>query len=157
VSAVVSGTSPLQYLVETETIDVLPKLFGKVIIPPTVHRELQHASTPGRVRSWVQELPAWIRIQAPLTIDQSLKVDEGEREAISLAREINADAILIDDKKGRAEALRVGLRIAGTIGILEAAGRRGMIDFAAAIQRLRQTNARLDEDVIRSALARMKL
>jgi predicted nucleic acid-binding protein len=40
VSAVVSDTSPLQYLLECEAIEILPKLFGEVLIPPTVHREL---------------------------------------------------------------------------------------------------------------------
>jgi predicted nucleic acid-binding protein len=62
----------------------------------------------------------------------------------------------MDDRKGRAEALRCGLRVAGTIGLLEAAGRRGLLDFPEAIRRLRQTNARLDEDVIRDALARAR-
>jgi predicted nucleic acid-binding protein len=62
----------------------------------------------------------------------------------------------MDDRKGRAEALRCGLRVAGTIGILEAAGQRGLIDFSAAIRRLRQTNARLDEEVIQAALARIR-
>ena len=131
-------------------------LFGEVLIPPTVHRELQHHRTPPRVRAWAQALPAWVKVQAPSTIDQALNVDEGEREAICLAREIKAAAILMDDRKGRAEALRCGLRVAGTIGLLEAAGQRGLLDFPASIQRLRQTNARLDEDVIQNALARAR-
>jgi predicted nucleic acid-binding protein len=60
----------------------------------------------------------------------------------------------MDDRKGRAEAIRRGLRVAGTIGLLEAAGRRGLLDFSAVIQRLRQTKARLDEEVIQAALVR---
>jgi predicted nucleic acid-binding protein len=62
VSAVVSDTSPLHYLVECEAIEILPRLFGEVLIPPTVHRELQHERTPQRVRAWAQALPAWIKI-----------------------------------------------------------------------------------------------
>jgi predicted nucleic acid-binding protein len=115
VSAVVSDTSPLHYLVECEAIEILHKLFGEVLIPPTVHRELQHQKTPARVRTWVQSPPSWLKVQSPTTIDKSLNVDEGEREAICLAREVNAIAILMDDRKGRAEALRCGLRVAGTI------------------------------------------
>jgi predicted nucleic acid-binding protein len=105
---------------------------------------------------WTQKLPPWIRVQAPTTVDASLNVDDGEKEAICLAREVKAVAILMDDRKGRAEAIRCGLRVAGTIGLLEAAGRRGLLDFAAAIQRLRQTNAPLDEGVIQNALTRMR-
>ncbi len=78
-------------------------------------------------------------------------MDEGEQEAICLAGEVKAVAILMDDRKGRAEAVRCGLRVVGTVGLLEAAG-RGLLDFAAVIQRLRQTNARLDEELIRAAL-----
>jgi predicted nucleic acid-binding protein len=52
VSIVVSDTSPLHYLVEREAIEILPALFHDVLIPPTVHRELQHQKTPPRVRAW---------------------------------------------------------------------------------------------------------
>jgi len=156
VSAVVSDTSPIHYLVDCDAIEILPALFQHVLIPPTVFRELQHAMTPPRVCMWTQKLPPWIRVQAPTTVDASLNVDEGEKEAICLAREVKAVAILMDDRKGRAEEIRCGLRVAGTIGLLEAAGRRGLLDFAAAIQRLRQINARLDEGVIQNALTRMR-
>jgi len=153
-SVVVSDTSPLHYLVECEVIEILPALFQEVLIPPTVHRELQHEKTPPRVRTWAQELPVWVKIQTPTVVDDSLNVDQGEKEAICLAREVKAAAILMDDRKGRAEAVRCGLRVAGTIGLLEAAASRGLVDFATVVQRLRGTNARLDEDLIQAALAR---
>ena len=155
-SAVVSDTSPLHYLVECEAVEILASLFGEVLIPPAVYRELQHERTPLRVRAWANSLPSWIKVQAPSTTDESLNVDEGEREAICLALEVKAVAVLMDDRKGRAEALRCGLRVAGTIGLLEAAGKRGLLDFPESIQRLRQTNARLDNDVIEAALARSR-
>ncbi len=155
-SAVVSDTSPLHYLVASEAIEILPALFQEVLIPPTVHLELQHQKTPARVREWAQQLPAWVKVQSPSVIDDSLNVDQGEKEAICLAREVKAVAILMDDRKGRAEAVRCGLRVAGTIGLLEAAANRGLVNFAAVIQRLRQTNARLDEEVIQAALARVR-
>lgn len=81
-------------------------------------------------------------------------MDQGEKEAICLAREVRAVAILMDDRRGRAEAVRCGLRVAGTLGLVEAAAARGLVDFAAVIQRLRQTNARLDEELIQAALLR---
>lgn len=51
-------------------------------------------------------------------------------------------------------ALRCGLRVAGTVGLLEAAAAHGLLDFAVSIQRLRQTSARLDDELIRAALTR---
>ena len=153
-SAVVSDTSPLHYLVECDAIEILPALFQQILIPPTVQRELQHPRTPARVRAWAGSLPPWVKVQAPAVLDDSLNVDQGEKEAICLAREVQAVAILMDDRKGRAEAVRCGLRVAGTLGLLEAAAARGLVDFAAVIQRLRQTNARLDEELIHAALLR---
>jgi predicted nucleic acid-binding protein len=157
VSAVVSDTSPLHYLVECEVIEILPALFQEILIPPTVYSELQHAKTPPRVRDWARNLPVWIKVQAPSNMDLSLNVDDGEREAICLAREVKAVAILMDDRRGRAEATRCGLRVAGTVGLLEAAGQRGLIDFSIVIERLRRTNARLEEEVIQAALVRLGL
>jgi len=154
VSAVVSDTSPLHYLVECEAIEILPALFQEVLIPPTVHRELSHQKTPSRVRTWAQSLPAWVKVQSPSTLDPSLNVDEAEREAICLAREVKAVAILMDDRKGRTEAMRCGLKVTGTIGLLEAAAKRGLLDFAKAIQKLQVTNARLDEELIQAVLER---
>jgi predicted nucleic acid-binding protein len=156
VSAVVSDTSPLHYLIECQSIEILPALFQQVLIPPTVHRELQHPKTPPIVRAWAQNLPGWVSLKSPTVVDHTLNVDEGEKEAICLAREVNAAALLIDDRKGRSEAIRCGLRVTGTIGVLEAAAQRGLLDLPVVIQRLRLTSARLDEKVIQAVLARIR-
>lgn len=155
-SPVVSDTSPLHYLVECEAIDILPALFQEILIPPVVRRELQHPKAPPCARAWAQSLPTWVRVRAPAVLDHSLNLDAGEKEAISLAREVEAAVVLMDDRKARAEAARCGLRVAGTIGLLEAAAGRGFVDFAAVIQRLRRTNARLDEDLIQAAMSRLR-
>jgi predicted nucleic acid-binding protein len=86
---------------------IVPATRSPQRIPPTVHRELQHQKTPPRVRAWAQSLPAWVKVQSPTVLDNSLNVDEGEKEAICLAREVKAIAILMDDRKGRAEAVRI--------------------------------------------------
>lgn len=152
---VVSDTSPLHYLILCEVQDLLPRLFTQVVIPPTVFQELQQARTPPIVRAWATSaLPAWVRVQAPSILDISLKVDHGEMEAICLAREIRAAAILMDDRAGRAAALSCGLVVAGTIGILEAAAARGLIRLPEVIERLQKTNARLDRDLLAAALER---
>ena len=50
-----------------------------------------------------------------------LNVDAGELEAICLAQEIHAAAILVDDRAGRTAAVHCGLAVVGTIGLLEQA------------------------------------
>lgn len=155
-SVVVSDTSPLHYLILCGAETVLPHLFRQVVIPSTVFRELQQPNTPSSVREWAISLPAWISVQTPRTLDLAFEVDAGEREAICLAQEIKADAILMDDRAGRRAAIHYGLAVVGTIGLLEQASSRGLIELPQTMERLRQTNARLDPELIHAALERDK-
>ena len=153
-SIVVSDTSPLHYLILCGAEGILPRLFRQVIIPPTVFRELQQPNTPPPVRAWASVLPEWVAVQSPKVMNLVLNVDAGELEAICLAQEIRADAVLMDDRAGRNAALQCGLAVVGTIGILEQAAARGLIELPPTLARLRQTNARLDSELIHAALAR---
>jgi len=154
VSVVVSDTSPLHYLILCGAETVLPRLFTRVVVPPAVFRELQQPNTPQAVREWVSSLPAWVSVQAPKTVNPALDVDAGELEAICLAQEISATAILMDDRAGRSAAIRCGLAVIGTLGLLEQAAARGLVDLPQIMERLTQTNARLDPDLVRAALER---
>lgn len=117
-SVVVSDTSPLHYLILCGAQDILPRLFRQVVIPPTVFRELQQPNTPPPVREWAAALPEWVAVQSPKTVNLKLDVDAGELEAICLAQEIHADAVLMDDRAGRNAAIQCGLAVVGTIGLL---------------------------------------
>jgi hypothetical protein len=57
---IVSDTGPLHYLILIEASDVLPKLFGRVLIPDAVAIELSHPGTPSKVRSWLDVAPTWL-------------------------------------------------------------------------------------------------
>jgi predicted nucleic acid-binding protein len=152
VSVVVSDTSPLHYLILCDAQSVLPNLFQRVVIPPMVFLELQQPNTPPLVKEWAKALPPWVIVQTPKAINLVLDVDAGELEAICLAQEIKAAAVLMDDRAGRNAAIRCGLAVIGTIGLLEQAAARGLLDLPKTFEQLRQTNARLDPDLIRSAL-----
>ena len=134
----------------------LPRLFSQVVIPPTVFRELQQPNTPTPVRDWANSLPNWASVQRPKVINLKLDVDAGELEAICLAQEIKAAAVLMDDRAGRIAAISCGLSVIGTVGLLEQAAARGFLDLPQAMERLRQTNARLDPGLIDAALERDK-
>jgi predicted nucleic acid-binding protein len=154
VSVVVSDTSPLHYLILCGTESILPHLFRQVVIPPTVFRELQQPNTPPTVRQWAASLPSWASVRSPKTVNLKLDVDMGELEAICLAQEIHAAAVLMDDRAGRNAAIQCGLAVIGTLGLLEQAAARGLIELPQAMERLRQTNVRLDPELVRAALAR---
>jgi len=60
---VVSDTSSLNYLILTDYEDVLPTLFGQIIIPQAVLNELQHARTPEKIKNWVSTKPTWLEVR----------------------------------------------------------------------------------------------
>jgi predicted nucleic acid-binding protein len=122
---VVADTSPINYLVLIQEIDILPKMYGSVVVPQTVRDELVRLSAPQLVRSWVDHLPVWLEVRSPLALpDLSLaKLDAGERDAITLATELQADQLIVDDREGRREAERRGIPAIGTLGVLREAAR----------------------------------
>jgi predicted nucleic acid-binding protein len=154
VSVVVSDTSPLHYLILCGVDQVLAQLFEQVVIPPTVFAELQQPNTPAMVQEWMRTLPAWVAVQKPTALDPSLDVDAGELEAICLAREIHAAAVLMDDRAGRHAAAQCGLPVIGTLGLLEQAAVRGWIDLPQTLERLQRTNARLDPKLVEAVIQR---
>ena len=155
-TVVVSDTSPLHYLILCGAETALPRLFRQVVIPPPVFRELQQPNTPPAVREWAHSLSMWATGQTPKALNLSLDVDAGELEAICLAQEIKAAAVLMDDRAGRNAAVQCGLAVIGTVGLLEQAAARGLLDLPQVMARLRQTDARLDPELIHAALKRAK-
>ena len=94
-SVVVADTSPINYLLETGYIPVLPRLYGKVILPGSVHRELQDQGSSDAVRLWANSLPTWISVQSPsasLRLPSS-RLHQGEIDAIALAEELKAGLV----------------------------------------------------------------
>lgn len=149
---VLSDTSPLNYLVLIGHVDVLPALFGQVIVPAAVRAELQHPGTPQIVRDWLRTAPPWLVVHAAAHIDASIQLGTGEIEAISLAIELHADLLLMDDRRGRRAAESRGLSVAGTLNVLEAAAERDLLDLPVAIAKLRQTNFHVSERILARAL-----
>jgi uncharacterized protein len=128
-TVVVSDTSPLIALAHLQRIDFLQRFFGQVLVPPAVVAELQK--------------PAWehlaeaalggthIQVRSPTDracVDQlSSTLDLGEAEALALAIEVHADAVLMDEAEGRGMAQRLGLTSIGVLGLLMRAKREGLL------------------------------
>jgi len=147
---VVSDTSPLNYLVLIGQEELLPKLFGRVIIPQIVFNELTGVSAPAQILVWAEKLPLWLEIQptnliAPPSLDI---LDNGERDAILLAQEISANLILLDDRQARNAARDLGLTITGTVGVLDKASREGLIDLRDVLKDLQKTNFYISVELI---------
>jgi predicted nucleic acid-binding protein len=123
---VVSDTSPLQYLHQSGTFEVLPKLFGRVIVPPAVIGELAEGRARGHDLPVLDTL-SWVEIRAPITpLVLPAKLGRGEQEAISVAVERHLP-VLIDDRDARTCAGSLGLKVIGIFGVLIKAKRQGLI------------------------------
>jgi len=96
---VVCDTSPVNYLVLIDGIDLLPQLFTTVVLPAGVLAELQHPRTPPRVASWARQLPPWVLVISPKGPVEDVGLGRGEAEAIAIAAQVHADAELIDGQR----------------------------------------------------------
>ena len=116
---VVVNTTPIIGLSLLNKLSLLRDLYIKVHIPPTVYAEVMAG---GQDKSsiklddspWIVTTPLADPRQANLFVD----LDRGEAEVIALAKEMNADLVVIDKRLARWYARRVGLTLTGTLGIL---------------------------------------
>src|SRR3954468_6774947 len=116
--AAVSDTSPLHYLALIGSVDILPVLFERIVIPPAVAGELQHANTPPVVRSWIAAPPAWLEVRPPPGPLPGLTLGAGELQAIALALELGAVPFLADDSEARRAAAERKLKVIGTLAVI---------------------------------------
>ncbi|MFZ1006991.1 MAG: DUF3368 domain-containing protein [Candidatus Sulfotelmatobacter sp.] len=137
---VVSDTAPLNYLLLIGEAELLPKLFGRVIVPPAVLDEMIHPAAPEIVRAWAANPPAWIESMRPA--------------APIFAKELKADLLLIDERRAKQVAIANHVKVTGTLGVLEFAAQRGLINLATAIDALCQTTFRRPDYLIDEILKR---
>jgi predicted nucleic acid-binding protein len=108
------------------------------------------------VQDWIRQAPVWLDILAAPDIDDAAlqTLDPGERAAISLGLFLKADLILVDERKGSAVALTKGFETTGTLGILDLAARRGLVDLKTALDRLKRTNFRYRQSILDALLGK---
>lgn len=152
---VVSDTSPLNYLVLIDLQHILPALFERILIPAAVRDELRSAGAPEAISRFMAAAPAWLEICQVSDVDPKLQhLDRGEREAITLAASLSVGSVLIDERKGRLAARERGLAVSGTLGVLDLAARRGLVNLSDALRRLEGTTFRVSPRLISVIKAR---
>ncbi|MCP4696563.1 MAG: DUF3368 domain-containing protein [Gammaproteobacteria bacterium] len=125
---IVLNTTPLISLAAIDQLLLLQQLVGEVHIPQAVYEEIKAKQSFA-----CQEVDAaWIRVTQIKGKDYLglllNDLDRGEAEAILLAKELCADALVIDERMGYQIALSQGITAIGTLTILLMAKKAGLID-----------------------------
>lgn len=141
---IVCDASCLILLNKIERLDVLQKVFGKILITDIIAQEIKISN------------PDWIKVQNPSSVLQkglSNLLDPGEASAISLAAELESALLIIDEAKGRKVATRMGIPITGSLGVIIAAKNKGHISTVKPIlERIQATNFRISSHLVREVL-----
>lgn len=153
---IVSDTSPICYLVIIDAIDLLPQLYGQVIIPEAVYSELTASGAPTVLQEWINNPPSWLIVQSVEIVNDELlsSLDFGERHAIFLAEKLEAELIILDEREARKVAASRNLRVIGLLGVLYQAALKDLIDLAESVERLRKTSFRASSNLFNLLLTR---
>ncbi len=160
---VVSNSSPLIALARIGRLNLLASFYNQILIPAEVHHEVTAA---GRGLPGAEEVRSanWIEVVSqksaghPSLAQACRNLGAGERGAILLAKSLQADLVLLDEWKARRVARDAGLSLVGSIGLLEAGARKGLVPNPrqAYIDLLRQ-GIRFDIRLLQDSLARLGL
>ena len=157
---VVADTGPLIALARVERLELLPRLYGRVIVPPTVHAELALDSDRPGARVLAGAFNAgWITIEtvmdSVLGRELARLLGPGETEAITLAEQEDARFLLVDDARGRRIARSREISVVGVASVILAAKSRGEVAAVGPIlEALSNTGYRLSPRLIAGVLAR---
>ncbi len=158
-SNVASNATPLIYLAKIGRLELLNKIFGEVFIPEEVKSEVIDkgkelgAKDAFAIEKAVSE--GWLKIAKAKLVEVPIKLEAGEIEAISLAKNLGIKEVLIDEISARAVAEMLGLIPRGTIFVLLRALEEKEIsldEFLDALKELVNQGFRLKEEVYLEAV-----
>ncbi len=144
-NAIISDASCLVLLQKINALDILRQVYGEITTTPTVAAEVRFS------------LPDWVQIRQAISEAEisklALLVDPGEASAIALAMETSDATVILDDLKARKLAIKLGLDVTGTVGVILRAKDSGVIaEIRPLMFAIRKTNFRLSKEVENEAL-----
>lgn len=153
---VIVNTTPLIALCHVGQLDVLKKIYGEVLIPPAVYQELSEKKE-SLCKKQVDNSLNWIHVEK---IENQMaksmfkaQLHDGEVEVKILAKEKNADLVIIDDANAKKHAKYLKLPVTGTLGVLIKAKRQGYIrELKPIIQEMIDKNIYISENLTKLCL-----
>lgn len=125
---VISNTTPILSLLKINQLILLKELYGSLVVPSAVYYEIE------RGRDWPYYVDLskieWIEVrevQNQESLNYFFDLDRGEAEVLVLAKEIDAELVILDENLGRRYAKQLQLNLTGTIGVLLRSKRKGLV------------------------------
>jgi len=151
---VISNTTPLLSLLKIDKLNLLRDLYGVVLIPKAVFLEIE----AGREKPYYKNLREmdWIRIEDIRSVESRtyfFDLDDGEAEVLILAKEQDADLVILDEIMGRRYAQQLDFNITGTVGILLKSKEKGLVSsIGSLLKELTEKGTWFSPDLISKAL-----
>jgi hypothetical protein len=153
---VISDTSCIGYLIIIDKLQLLKNNFSEIIVPDIVNKKILQLSSRYNLAKYLNA--EWIKSLSisNTTLYRELlnQVDERESEAIELSKEINADLLLVDERKGTLLARSLGIKTIGLLGVLLLSKEKKIINLAKPIldELITNTTFRIDKNLYTNVL-----
>ncbi|MEM6454324.1 MAG: DUF3368 domain-containing protein [Acidobacteriota bacterium] len=152
---VVVNATPMIALSIIDQLVLLQQLYGRVLIPEAVEREVLAGGSRRPGAAQLSSAP-WVdvaRLADPVRANLLSDLDRGEAEVIALAQERYADLVVMDERLGRRHAQRLGLPLTGTLGLLVKAKQQNLVPaIAPLIGAMRNAGIYISDGLVRKAL-----
>lgn len=149
----VADCSALIALSTCDRLALLDQIFGQVVVPEGVYNEAteHNKKQASQLTTYLKDKIRKVDMQNYVFLDGF--ADAGETEAMILYKQISADKLLIDDRRGRNIATLNQIETIGSLGVLLVAKQRGLIDqIASLLRQLDQSDIYLSKQLISTVL-----
>lgn len=149
----VGDSSALIALATCDSLYLLDELFGEVLVPESVYREVTKGDKPQAhaLRDYLNGKVHQVDMRGYVYLDAY--ADAGETEAMLLYKQVSGDKLLIDDKRGRKVAKINNISVIGSLGVLLTAKRAGIIsEVGLLIERISESAVYLEPTLIEAVL-----
>ena len=158
---VVADTTPIISFAKVKRFDILEKMFGVILLPKAVYRELTSNSDYQAEADLIRSIPIFkvVEIENESSVSllrRATGLDLGESEAIVYCDENSCDLLLVDEIKARIVAENMNLNIMGTIGILKTAYKLGYVskdELLEIVDVFRKSHRHISESLLEELLS----
>jgi predicted nucleic acid-binding protein len=150
------NASPLIFLSRAGLLDMLKMEGDEIVIPKIVAEEIRRRG-PDDLAVQAIETTAWLTVIDATSIPDTIRawdLGDGEASVLAWGYANPGTVIIVDDLAARRCAATLGIPVRGTLGLILAAKKRGLIPEARPVlQKLRQSGMYLSDRILNQALA----